>query len=145
MKYFFSSIKVGDRPSKQNPRPEKSETQFINRVVSLILASGMYTTVVFYLIGLILFFVKGDSVPEVSKQYYGSFDSFVSSALSLQPRAFLFLGTITLILTPVSRVLISIFAFWKEKDKKFVVVTAIVFIVILSSMIFGMIFKINVA
>ncbi len=48
-----------------NKKPEtlKSETQFINRVVAIILATGMFTTVGFYLIGLILLFVKGRPIP----------------------------------------------------------------------------------
>ncbi|MFZ1080652.1 MAG: DUF1634 domain-containing protein [Candidatus Kryptoniota bacterium] len=125
-------------------RSDKSEVQFINKVVSIILATGIYTTVGFYLIGLTLLFAKGDSIPEISKQYFHSFGSFLSGVLSLNPRSFLYLGTISLILTPVSRVLISIFAFWKEKDKRFVFVTAMVFFVIIASIVVGSIFKINV-
>jgi len=120
------------------------ELQFINKVVSVILAAGMYATIGFYLLGLILLFAKGDGVPEISKQYFHSFRSFVSGFLSMNPRPFLYLGTISLILTPITRVLISIFAFWKEKDKKFVMVTMIVFMVIFASVVVGMVFKINV-
>lgn len=125
-------------------RPDISEVQFINKVVSVILAAGMYTTIGFYLIGLILLFTRGDAVPQISGQYFHSFDSFVSSLVSLHPRAFLYLGTVSLILTPVSRVLISVFAFWKEKDSKFVFVTTIVFLVIVASIIVGSVFRINV-
>jgi len=120
------------------------EVRFINKVVTIILASGMYTTIGFYLIGLILLFINGDAVPQTSLQYFHTFGSFLSSMLSLNPRSFLYLGTISLILTPVSRVFISIFAFWKEKDRKFVVVTTMVFLVIVASVVVGCIFKINV-
>jgi len=120
------------------------EVRFINKVVTVILATGMYTTVGFYLIGLILFFAKGDSIPQTSMQYFHSFRSVMLAILSLSPRSFLYLGTISLILTPVSRVFISIFAFWKEKDKKFVIVTTVVFLVIVASVVVGSIFKINV-
>ncbi len=125
-------------------QPDKSEVQFINRIVSIVLASGMYATVVFYLVGLILLFTKGSSVPEISRQYFHSFGAFLSGILSLNPRSFLYLGTITLILTPVSRVLFSILAFWKEKDTKFVFVTIVVFVVIIASVVVGSIFRINV-
>ncbi|HUI30048.1 MAG TPA: DUF1634 domain-containing protein [Candidatus Acidoferrales bacterium] len=124
--------------------PDKSEVQFINRIVMFILSTGMYATVAFYLIGLFLLFTKGDPVPEISKQYFNSFGSFVSGIYSFNPRPFFYLGTISLILTPVSRVLISIFAFWKENDRKFVYVTAMVFLIILASIVVGSIFKINV-
>jgi uncharacterized membrane protein len=122
----------------------KVETQFINRVVAIILATGMYTTIAFYLIGLILMFAKGRQIPSMSEQYFHSFGAFFASLFSLDARAFLYLGTVSLIMTPVSRVLISIIAFWKEKDFKYVGVTAIVFLVIAISVIIGSVFKVNV-
>ncbi len=121
----------------------KSETKFINRVVAIILATGMYTTIAFYAIGLAILYIKGDSVPSLSEQYFHSFGSFFSSLFTLHARAFLYLGTVTLILTPVSRVLISVFAFWKEKDYKYVGVTIVVFLVILVSVLIGSVFKLN--
>ena len=144
MKEILRVHEVDSHRGEQDIQPDKMEVQFINKVVGIILAAGMYATVGFYLIGLVLLFTKGDGVPEISRQYFHSFGSFVSKLLSLDPRPFLYLGTISLILTPVSRVFISIFAFWKEKDKKFVVVTLVVFIVIVASVIVGMVFKINV-
>jgi len=144
MKDFLQLSKSKIQKSGEGTQPSKLETQFINKIVGIILADGMYATVGFYLIGLILLFTEGGPIPEISRQYFHSFDSFLSGILSLNPRPFLYLGTISLILTPVSRVLISIFAFWKEKDKKFVYVTMVVFIVIFASVVVGMIFKINV-
>ncbi len=132
------------QPVEGGMRPDKSEVMFINKVVSVILASGMYTTIGLYLIGLILLFARGDTIPLISGQYFHSIHGFVSSLVSLHPRAFLYLGTVSLILTPVSRVLISIFAFWREKDSRFVIVTAIVFLVIVASIIVGSVFRINV-
>ncbi len=123
---------------------QKIEATFINRVVSVILATGMYTTTALYLIGLVLMFTEGKEVPSLSEQYFHSFGSFFSSLLSLHARAFLYLGTVTLILTPVSRVFISVIAFWKEKDFKYVGVTAIVFLVIMISVVVGSVFKLNV-
>jgi len=120
------------------------ETQFINKIVSTILAIGMYTTIGFYLIGLALLFIKGDQVPQISLQYFHSFGSVLSAILSLKSQSFLYLGTISLILTPVSRVFVSILAFWRENDKKFVLVTTMVFLVIVASVVVGSIFKINV-
>ncbi len=122
----------------------KVETQFINKVVAIILATGMYLTIGLYLIGLVLLFAKGRPIPSLSGQYFHSFGDFFSSIFSLHPRAFLYLGTITLILTPVSRVLISIIAFWKEKDFKYVGITAIVFLVIVMSVVAGSVFRLNI-
>jgi len=142
-----SKIREPDAPfgiSSRRVEVSSEETQFINKIVSTILAIGMYTTIGFYLIGLTLLFLKGDSVPQISLQYFHSFGSFLASIVSLNPQSFLYLGTVTLILTPVSRVFISILAFWREKDKKFVLVTTMVFLVIVASVVVGSIFKINV-
>ncbi len=122
----------------------EAETQDINKIVSIILATGMYMTIFFYLFGLILVFARGTPIPRLSQQYFHSFGDFFAALFSLHARAFLYLGTITLILTPVSRVIISIFAFRREKDYKYVGVTTIVFLIILVSVIVGSVFKISV-
>lgn len=127
-----------------NENQLKVETKFINRVVAIILATGMYATIGLYLVGLVLLFTKGGDIPSLSGQYFHSFSDFFSALFSLHPRAFLYLGTVTLILTPVSRVFISIIAFWKEKDFKYVGVTAIVFFIIMISVVAGSVFKLNV-
>jgi len=121
----------------------KAEARVITKVVAFILATGIYTTTGFYLIGLVLLFARGKTAPALSGQYIHSMNEFFSSLLALDPRVFLYLGTISLILTPVSRVFVSIFAFWKERDFKFVGVTLIVFVVIVASVIVGSVFRIN--
>jgi uncharacterized membrane protein len=47
------------------------------------------------------------------------------------------LGTLLLILTPIARVLVSIYAFWGDHDRKYVVVTLIVMIVIILTVVLG--------
>lgn len=55
---------------------------------------------------------------------------FWHGLLRLQPTSILLLATLLLILTPVTRVLLSIYAFWVDRDYKYVGVTSIVFAVI---------------
>ncbi|HEY9166748.1 MAG TPA: DUF1634 domain-containing protein [Candidatus Kryptonia bacterium] len=124
-------------------RTEEAEGRALTKVVAFILGTGMYTTVALYLAGLILLFAKGGTAPALSRQYFHSFGDFFSGLVTLDARAFLYLGTITLLLTPVSRVFISIFAFWRERDFKFVGITLIVFLVIVASVLVGSVFKIN--
>jgi len=130
--------------NEEQLQPKASEVQYINKVVAIILSTGMYLTTAFYAVGLILVLAKGDGVPHLSQQYFYSVASFLMGIVRLDPRAYLYLGTICLIMTPVSRVFISIFAFWKEKYFKYVAVTAVVFLVIVASVIIGSVFKINV-
>lgn len=120
------------------------EIQQINHVVAVILTIGMYTTIFFYLVGLILFFVRGSAEDALSAQYFHSFYAFFNNLLHLQPEAFLYLGTVTLILTPISRVFISIFAFIHDRDYKFVLITLLVFCIILASILVGSIFKVKI-
>jgi uncharacterized membrane protein len=120
------------------------EIQQINHVVAVILTIGMYTTIFFYVVGLVLFFVKGAPEDPLSGQYFHSFASFLNNLIHLQPESFLYLGTVTLILTPISRVFISIFAFLRDRDYKFVFITITVFCVILASIIVGSVFKMKI-
>ena len=58
----------------------------------------------------------------------------VRSARALQGRGIIQLGLLLLIATPVARVAFSIFGFWKERDTMYVVFTAIVLVILLSSL-----------
>lgn len=53
--------------------------------------------------------------------------------------AFIMLGLFCLILTPVLRVVVSIFAFAKEKDYLYVVITLIVLVILVIGMSFGLV------
>ncbi len=123
---------------------EESENKFINRIVAIILSTGMYVTIGLYAIGVILALVENGHIPRTSHQYFPTIVTFVTALAHLDARAFLYLGTVALILTPVSRVFVSILAFWKEHDFRYVTVTTIVFLVILTSVIVGSVFKINI-
>ncbi len=125
-------------------KTEQTETQYINRIVGIILATGMYVTIGLYAAGLILALIEDSRIPSTAHQYFPSISVFISSLTHLDARTFLYLGTLSLILTPVSRVFISIFAFWKEHDFKYVGVTSVVFVIILISVIIGSVFKIAI-
>jgi uncharacterized membrane protein len=51
------------------------------------------------------------------------------------PMALMMVATVLLILTPVVRVLVSIYAFWVDEDYKYVVVTGIVFLVMVLTVV----------
>lgn len=116
----------------------------VNKIVTLTLTTGMYVTIGIYLIGVLLSFIKLNTVPAISNQYFGSAGTFFAGLFHLDPRAFLFLGTVTLIFTPVACVLFSAFFFWKSRDFRYAGVTSIVFLVIMISMVVGSIFKVKV-
>jgi uncharacterized membrane protein len=64
-----------------------------------------------------------------------SFQALLSGLTSFSSFAWIELGVIFLIATPVSRVLISVFLFAAESDRLYVAVTAIVLVLLLFSML----------
>ena len=61
----------------------------------------------------------------------------VGSALRLESRGVVQLGLVLLIATPIARVLLSLVAFVLQRDRLYVVVTAIVLAILLFSLVFG--------
>ena len=64
-----------------------------------------------------------------------SLSGLASGLASFAPFSWIELGVIFLIATPVSRVLISVFLFAAEKDRLYVVITAVVLTLLLFSML----------
>lgn len=58
----------------------------------------------------------------------------VGSALALNPRAVIQLGLLLLIATPVARVAFSLVAFIRQRDRTYIVITAIVLALLLYSL-----------
>ncbi|MDR2853748.1 MAG: DUF1634 domain-containing protein [Prevotellaceae bacterium] len=69
--------------------------------------------------------------------YLRNISSIVSHIFQFDGAAMVQFGVILLIATPIVRVLLSLVAFALEKDKTYIVITAIVLLVILSNMLFG--------
>ncbi len=57
--------------------------------------------------------------------------------MALKPYAVLMLGLFLLILTPVLRVVVSIYAFIKEKDRLYTWITTAVLVILIGAMIIG--------
>lgn len=112
----------------------------INTIVSSILAIGMYITFGLYFVGIIIFFVQGGSIPKTSLQYFHNWHQLIKGIYYLTPEPFFYLGTIVLILTPVSYIAAAIFVFLWERNYRFVVVTIIIASVIALSILIGSVF-----
>jgi uncharacterized membrane protein len=56
------------------------------------------------------------------------------NAIRLQPEALIQLGLLLLIATPIARVALSLLAFFKQHDRTYIVVTAIVLAILLYSL-----------
>lgn len=75
-----------------------------------------------------------DQVPHI-QGFDASFQTLYAGLVGFNSFAWIELGVILLIATPVSRVAISVFLFAAEKDRLYVVVTAVVLALLLFSML----------
>lgn len=109
------------------------EQRDVNGVVHqmLIIGLGISTSLMVFGLALDLFFHR---VPPTVVPNLG--DVF-SRMLELRPSGFLAAGLLVLIITPVLRVVGSIFAFLYERDYLYVGITMLVLIIVIVSMILG--------
>lgn len=105
-----------------------------------MLVAGMIVSNVLFVIGIVLALIHPQYFPLsanwVRSQYHARlvFQGIVHG----QPTSFFLLGTLLLILTPVARVIVSIYAFWIDHDQKYVAVTGTVFIIMIITVVLGL-------
>lgn len=114
----------------------KEEMLKIERSIGVILRIGVIVSAAIILIGMILLFFQ-----PATKQVPTSLSLILNGLLQLNGEAFIMLGLFCLILTPVLRVVVSIFAFAKEKDYLYVAITIIVLVILVIGMSFGLVEK----
>lgn len=114
----------------------QNRTFEIEIAISKMLRVGVMLAAAVIVIGLVQFLVTGDSgYPEDT--YPTSLGAIMSGLLALKSVAVIQTGLLLLILTPVFRVFVSLFLFWAEKDYRYVIITAIVFIILILSFVLG--------
>ena len=129
-------------PDKQEGTALASEqtraASSMNTVIGWILQGGVLTSAAVICIGILLLFVHPDQLlsqqllvfPHTLRQVW-------SGLLALHPQAFIALGLLLLIATPVVRVFASIFAFALEQDRRYVAITTVVLAILLISFLLG--------
>jgi uncharacterized membrane protein len=129
---------------RQMAQLDRSEKERIGNVadnvyadVYKVLLAGMVLSTALFAAGVILALLHPTYVPLtaawVRQQYH--WRGFIHGLATANPGTFMMLATILLILTPVSRVLVSIYAFHVDHDRKYVVVTSIVFFVMVLAVV----------
>lgn len=112
----------------------KEEMVKIERSIGYILRIGVIVSAIIILAGMLLLFFLPSS-----GQVPSSLPLIFKGVRQLNGEAFIMLGLFCLILTPVLRVVVSIFAFAKEKDYLYVVITLIVLVILVIGMSFGLV------
>lgn len=105
-------------------------------VVSQSLRIGVLLSAAVILVGLIKFLSFGDS-GYPGETYPTHLKDIIIGAWQLKSFSIILTGLVLLILTPISRVGISILVFAKEKDWLYVGISTIVFLVLVCSFTFG--------
>jgi uncharacterized membrane protein len=102
-----------------------------------VLLVGMFISTAIFLLGVIRALMLRTYFPLTSewvRQHYHV--SYVVRGLAtLDPFALMLVASVLLILTPVVRVLVSIYAFWVDHDWKYVGVTSIVLAVMVLTLV----------
>lgn len=112
------------------------ELNSVEIFVSRSLRTGVLLSAGVILVGLIKFLMLGES-GYPGETYPTQIQDIIIGALQLKPFAIISAGLVLLILTPISRVGISILVFAKEKDWLYVGISTLVFVVLVCSFAFG--------
>ncbi len=105
--------------------------------VYLALLVGMVISTALFALGLIralLLHTYFPLDPAWIQQHY-HVGTVVHGLATLDPTSVMLVATVLLILTPVARVLVSIYAFYVDHDRKYVAVTGIVFLIMVLTVI----------
>lgn len=109
--------------------------------VSAVLRFGVLASALIALIGTLMNLSKHGS-EKVSYQNFHpgenlSVGKVFTDALSMDSRSIMLVAVIVLVLTPVARVIVSLFGFIKEKDRTYIAITFVVLLTLLCSVIGG--------
>ncbi len=109
----------------------------LNKAMYTVLVVGMISSTAIYILGLILFILQNPNPMQATLVTYGSVNDFLQQIIALRASAILMVGTIVLIATPITRVFLSVLVFAANRDRKFVLVTGSVMLIMIVSLILG--------
>jgi uncharacterized membrane protein len=123
-----------------SPAPRKSQATSMEILISQVLRIGVFLAAALIVLGVLLLLIQGagPGVPSSLTQINAgagvpssvSFRSILDGVAHLRAIAVIELGLLVLILTPITRVAMTVVLFAKEHDHTFVAITAIVLLVL---------------
>lgn len=122
--------------------PKVSDQQ-LERIVSKVLRTGVLVSALVVLAGGIYYLIRHGAELVDYSTFHGqpSIDrnlaGIIHGAIALRARSIIQFGILLLIATPVARVAVSLAGFAFERDRKYVVITAIVLAVLMYSFLSG--------
>lgn len=110
-------------------------------LIGNLLRGGVIVSMTIVILGLILYFIQnGNQMVQFDafqEDHAFQFTRFFQELKSFRGQAFITLGVICLILTPVLRIIFAIIGFKLENDLFYVLISSIVLLIILSSIFLG--------
>ena len=119
----------------------REEKEQLDLVMGKILRIGIFLSILFMFIGLVLYLFSGQQVISLKNLEQFNPVAYVKSHSIFDAVTFMLLGSFMLILTPIFRVISTFIIFLKTKDKMYMIFTAIVMIIILVSIVLGFIIE----
>ncbi|WP_254920992.1 DUF1634 domain-containing protein [Flavobacterium sp. ov086] len=123
---------------------EKFGEKDFQTIIGNLLRYGVWTSLSVAFIGGIVYLLGHSSdiedysvFHENDRNIFEVISAIYKGAIQGNGESLIFVGIILLFLTPVFRVLLSLFSFLLEKDYLYVIITLIVILIILTSVSFG--------
>jgi uncharacterized membrane protein len=117
----------------------------LNKAMYYILVVGMVSSTILYACGVLLLFLQNPNPMQTTMTHYSNLGEFAQQLLTLRASALLMFATIVLIGTPIARVFLSVFVFAVNRDRKFVLITGIVVMILLTSILLGYFWNLNMS
>lgn len=125
-------MRATDAAARPAPPPDSAKT-FVDRLVERMLLAAIAVSVTLMLLGVALGLAVGEGLPHTVLAVSG----LPEALMSREPAAYLSLGLIVLMATPFVRVAGSLVVFALERDRRYVLVTAVVLAVMCLSVLLG--------
>lgn len=131
------SMKQNDDPSVQ-PMKQRHTAFSMSKVIGWILQGGVIISSAVICVGLVLALIHSGQLASKQTLVFPHTLADVWSGLLIgQPQSVIALGLLLLLATPVVRVVASIVAFALEHDRRYVVITTVVLLVLLLGFLLG--------
>lgn len=115
--------------------------QRVEIAISVLLRVGVTLAAAIVIVGGVLYLIhNGYGIPE-DHIFRGEpadlrqVPGVLHEVQALQGRGIIQLGVLLLILTPVARVAFSVFAFWQQRDRLYIIVTLIVLVILIHGLL----------
>jgi uncharacterized membrane protein len=109
----------------------------LNKAMYDVLVGGMILSSITYLVGILQFLIQSQNPLQAAIVHYQSVSEFVTGLLAVRSAAVLTLATVFLIATPIVRVFISILVFAFNRNFKYVAITGVVLLILITSIVLG--------